>query len=142
MLLRCTPSLLTHASDSNSPSDSYILCATHTLKKEKNASKYPAQHVAYCRTHTFVDLLLRGPVAVAHVAHVSVQLLARQSSAGADRRPQGQQRMAQGANPGIWDEDKMNCGLVDGIIIDSDTANLRWMDAQPASPTNVMCRQQ
>lgn len=27
-------------------------------------------------------------------------------------------------------KNKMNCGLIDGIIIDNDTANLRWMDAQ------------
>lgn len=52
--------------------------------------------------------------------------LTRQSSADADRRPQGRQRI----NHGIRDENKMNCGLIDGIVIDSDTANLRWMDAQ------------
>lgn len=59
-----------------------------------------AAHTPY----SSIILLLRGPVAVAHVAHVSVQLIARQSSTDADRRPQGQRRMAQGANHGIRDE--------------------------------------
>lgn len=46
----------------------------------------------------------------------------------ADHKGNKEWRRAQITASGM--KNKMNCGLIDGIIIDSDTANLRWMDAQ------------
>lgn len=106
--------------------------------------------MAYCCTHTlFVDHPSSfGPVAVAHVAHVSVQLT-YQAIQYRRRSPTTSNKEWRRAQITAWDENKMNYRLIDGIIIDSDTANLKWMDAQisravaqPTSSTNVRCRQQ
>lgn len=161
-LLLCTPSLFypyTHVSDSDSPSDSYRVCDSHLEKL--NVSIYPARH------HVELPNQLNMWLTAAHTHLVRpssffvrprgrcscctcqrpITYQARQSNADADRRPQGQHskewRRAQITASG---EDTMDCGLIDGIIIDSDTASLRWMDTQipiesgTINIVNVSCR--